>query len=178
MRNKTQYGVFNLKWLVNHVILTPKAVEMVIFLASKLWLLLSYWKPHTKGFAKTTIKTIPWKEHNLEKWLRASCQCQILWISDATKVIIWVAKNIWDIREILKVKIEGNEHLSSNTTWVHKNPNTTNLEAARIQVSVKAFVLKHSHYGFIKLINNETNTSYTLWWNEINAYVRWSASAK
>lgn len=65
------------------------------------------------------------------------------------------------------MKIEGDEHLSPNIPWAPKTPKTTNLWAARIQVSVEAFVFKNAHLGFIKfwLISSETNACYILWWN-------------
>ena len=70
-------------------------------------------------------------------------------------------------REILKMKIEGDECMSSNIMWAQKTPKLIDVWVARIQASAKAFILKNLHPSFIKfwLIISKTNTGYALWWN-------------
>ena len=42
--------------------------------------------------------------------------------------------------EVIKVKIDGDECMSSSITWALKTPKTTNLRVAQIQTNVEAFV--------------------------------------
>ena len=44
-------------------------------------------------------------------------------------------------REILNIKIEDDEPLSSNIMWAKKSPKTTNLRVAWIQTYAEAIVL-------------------------------------
>jgi hypothetical protein len=63
------------------------------------------------------------KEYKLNKWLRASGLCQLLWMPHTRKVVVLIGKKEMkeEIREIMKLKINVDERLSSDITWVQKN---------------------------------------------------------
>ena len=68
-------------------------------------------------------KAIPWKEHKLEKWLRVSssqyykggCHGEQEFFLNKIKLKTKIEGG--GNGEIIKVKIEGDERLSTNITW-------------------------------------------------------------
>ena len=168
VKNKAQNGIFNLKQMVENMfpegetgqVLSPRVVRMrEIFL---------WWDPVAKGLSKTASKIIPWKAEKLEKWLRVSGPCQLLWIPDTANVVtLRSMTKVGGYGEVRKVRIEGDDRLPPEITWAEKTPKTSDRQKARIQVSAEACVLKSTHPGFIKfwLINSVSNAGYTLWWN-------------
>ena len=66
----------------------PEASEVVTPRAVEMGTLLTWWELYVKGFSKTSNDTIPWKEHKLDKWLKASYPCQLMWIPNTTKGVI------------------------------------------------------------------------------------------
>ena len=168
VKNKAQNGVFNLKQLLENMFPAPEAGEVVTPRAEKMRQMFLWWDPVAKGLSKTASKIIPWREEKLEKWLRASGPCQLLWIPDTANVVrLKCLKKAGGYGEVSKVQIHGDERLSPDITWAEKTPKTSDLQKARIQVSAEACVLKSTHPGFIKfwVINSVSNAGYTLWWN-------------
>ena len=149
--------------------LAPKANKMVAPWATKMWALLSWWKLAAM-ILRTANKAIRWKEHKLEKWLRASHPCQLMWIPNRKRWLSYRARKQLEgggLHGDYQGEDWGWQMPILDLTWVKKTPKTTNLYVARIQVSVEAFDFNISHFGFVKfcLINSETTTGYTLWWN-------------
>ena len=69
-----------------------------------------WWDTQAKGLSKRATKIIPWREEKLEKWLRVSGPCQLLWISETTNVVrLKSIKKARGYEEVNKVKIEGDE---------------------------------------------------------------------
>lgn len=66
---------------------------------------------------------------------------------------------------ILKVKIEGDECMSSNITWAQKIPKTINLRETWVQANANIYIFLNSHPSFNKFwfISSETNAGYTIW---------------
>ena len=94
LKNKARNEVFNLNKLVMYF-QPPKAGEMVTPRAVKMQALLTWCESQAKRFSKMTNETIPWKEHKLEKWLRASYPCQLLWIPIWQRWSSWIARKKW-----------------------------------------------------------------------------------
>ena len=82
VKNKAHYGVLNLKQMVNIFLFPALEVGGVVtpWVAKMRALPSQGWEPLAKGFAKTANKTIPWKKLKLEKWLRTTCPCHLMWI--------------------------------------------------------------------------------------------------
>ena len=143
MKNKAQNGVFNLNQLLDNMFPAPEAGEMVTPRAEKMRDIYAWWDPLAKGLSKTATKTIPWKEEKLEKWLRASGPCQLLWIPDTANVMsLKSIKKVGGYGKVGKVRIEGDDRLSPDITWAEKTPKTSDRQKARIQVSAEACVYR------------------------------------
>src|SRR5665213_2255505 len=168
VKNKAHNGIFNLKQLVENMFPEVEAGQVVSPRGVRIREIFLWWDPVAKGLSKTASKIIPWKAEKLEKWLRVSGPCQLLWIPDTANVVsLRSMKKVGGYGEVTKVKIEGDDRLPPEITWAEKTPKTSDRQKARIQVSAEACVLKSTHPGFIKfwLINSVSNAGYTLWWN-------------
>ena len=90
----------------------------------------------------------------------------IIVVSDMARWLLWGGGGVY--RKIVKVKIEGDECLSSNIAWAQKTPKTIDPRATQILANAKAFILENVHFGFLKfwLITSVTNEDNTLWWTK------------
>ena len=71
-------------------------------------------------------------------------------------------------KDILEVKIEDDDHLSSDITWAQKLQRTSICRQFKSKLVWRQLFFKNLYHGFIKfwLISSEINSGYTLWWNE------------
>lgn len=153
--NKVQNKVFNLKQLVDNIILILKACEVVTPSATYMWSMFLLWELQAKDFMKQPTKQIIgrntcWKVVKGILLVPSIVDSQY-GQGDCIRLQKQIRKGI---RGDSKGENFGKECLSLDITWAQKTPKSIELWATWIQASAKAFVCTHawSNLGWSILI--------------------------